>query len=81
MGNRSACAIQNGAVVCWGDNNEGQLGRGTSTAYEISALNLTSGVTDIFTIGDKQSYCAIKNGGLYCWGRNNVGSYLLLGLW
>ena len=83
MGNHSACAIQNGAVVCWGYNNYGQLGRGTSTAYEISpagALNLTSGVTDIFTIGGKESYCAIKNGGLYCWGRNNVSSNLILGL-
>ena len=65
------CAIHNGAVKCWGRNTNGQVGTGDTTSPQsspFSSLNLTSGVTDLWSVGNGNTLCAEKNGGLYCWG-------------
>jgi alpha-tubulin suppressor-like RCC1 family protein len=61
-----------GGVECWGDNTEGELGNGNTTASSIPGLvtGLTSGVSAIATGSDTLSACAIASGAVQCWGRN-----------
>ncbi len=82
-GGAMTCAIgNNGLAYCWGYNNFGQLGNGTTTNSSVPVLvNLPSGVTSFTSItaggtDDDDSYtsCGIGNNGLaYCWGRNSYG--------
>ena len=64
------CALTvNNAVYCWGANNVGQLGNGSTvdSAVPTQVVGLGSGVSSIKT-GDSHS-CAIMNTGeLRCWG-------------
>jgi alpha-tubulin suppressor-like RCC1 family protein len=72
-GGDHTCAIQNGAVKCWGYNGAGQLGDGTSftTGTPVSALGLDSGADQISV--SLYGSCARANGKAYCWGWNTYG--------
>ncbi len=58
-----------GNVLCWGDNERGQLGNGTTEAARVSAVAL-SGVTALAASGD--ATCARTgtkaDAVFYCWG-------------
>lgn len=63
-----ACAIATGGVLCWGDNSNGQLGRGErSVQLTLQATN-ASGATQIVA-GTKHT-CALTTTGITCWGEN-----------
>ncbi|OFW84295.1 MAG: hypothetical protein A2018_07320 [Alphaproteobacteria bacterium GWF2_58_20] len=68
------CAVQNGALYCWGHNAYGRLGDGTSgntRTTPVAVVGMDSGVT---TVAEGYWHtCAIKNGAVYCWGRNSDG--------
>lgn len=68
-----ACAIQNGGLKCWGKNDSGQLGNGTTTPTDTptQVLGLESGVTDV-SLGDTTT-CAIHLGVVKCWGDSPLG--------
>ena len=68
-----ACAIQRGALKCWGNNNRGQLGNGTTKTSLIPqiAKGIESGVTAVSL--ERNYACAIQRGALKCWGNNNRG--------
>ncbi len=71
---RSSCAVKmNGSLYCWGWNNWGQLGIGTTVAS--AAPNLINGFDS--GVGHSMSTvshsCAIKASGLHCWGYNGYG--------
>ena len=73
-GDEHACALlSTGAVWCWGDNSDGQLGDGTTVSSHkpVQVMGL-SGV-DAIAAG-KSDTCAIAgtSEGLYCWGLNNA---------
>ena len=80
-GNTCAIAL-NGNAYCWGYNNNGQLGNGTTTQSTTPVL-VSGGITfntqntkSISTSGDGFSFntCAIAaNNSAYCWGYNNHG--------
>lgn len=68
-----SCAVKkNRALVCWGRNEEGQLGQGDS----MTRLSPTR-------VGDKEDWltvsaakfhtCAFASVGLWCWGANDAG--------
>lgn len=67
------CAIVSEALYCWGLNNYGQLGDGTTGSRRTPRVvpGLEAGVTDV-SIGYNHA-CAIKDGRLFCWGLNNYG--------
>ncbi len=74
-GSLFSCALtSSGGVKCWGSNQDGRLGDGTSTerVRPVDVLSLTAGVAKIAVGSDH--VCALTNGGaVKCWGRNSAG--------
>ena len=73
LGKYNTCAIQKGALKCWGNNKYGQLGIGTkknsSTPQIVKGLK-----SDVTAVSLESNYaCAIQKGALKCWGNNKYG--------
>jgi alpha-tubulin suppressor-like RCC1 family protein len=71
-GGRHACArIGDGSVRCWGDNNYGQLGDGTttnrSTPTTVPGLGRVAGLS----AGSEHTCARLGDGTVRCWGRNS----------
>lgn len=76
-GQETSCAIgQSGALYCWGRNDYGQIGDGTTTNRPSPVqISMGSGVT-VSKIALSISYnyaCAITNVDVRCWGQNDNG--------
>ena len=74
------CAIQGspGVLFCWGSDQYGQLGNGTTTGNQPRPVLVSpngdfanSGVTHVDAGGEYT--CAVEDGEVFCWGRRNVG--------
>jgi alpha-tubulin suppressor-like RCC1 family protein len=70
-GGDHACAIdQNHALRCWGKNDHGQLGDGTTTT-RYAPVAVTNMGTNVTAVANGSFHtCAVQNGALYCWGNN-----------
>jgi alpha-tubulin suppressor-like RCC1 family protein len=69
------CAVlRTGQVLCWGANEYGQLGLGTTSKEEFVPLTVT-GVTDAVDVAvGKFHTCVLRAGGtVQCMGRNHLG--------
>ena len=72
--NHSCALIAGGLIKCWGDNDVGKLGDGTT---ESRATPVTvAKVSDATTLMAVSFHtCAVVGGGMVvCWGRNTLGS-------
>ena len=77
------CAVlSTGGVDCWGDNEAGELGNGTTEGpdgADYDTPQAVSGITDAVSVtsgssGDGFGYCAVlSTGGADCWGYNGFG--------
>ncbi len=73
-GNSHTCALTaNGAVWCWGDNNEYQLGNtGGKSAVPVAVAGLPAVMA--ITAGDQHNCALTTTGGVQCWGRGAKGN-------
>ncbi len=69
------CAVvESGEVVCWGGNEDGQLGDGTEedSTTPVEVVGLSSDARAI-AVGMNHSCALLDTGGVQCWGSNTVG--------
>ena len=69
VGDWFACAVVAGKVKCWGLNQDGRLGNGSTTnsSVPVDVLGLPAGVTAV-TAGRSGIACALTQlGGVKCW--------------
>jgi len=71
-GGEHNCALADGELSCWGNNNRGQLGNGTRDGHSTPA-RVGVGAVRAVALGEYHS-CVIQGDGLVaCWGRNMRG--------
>ena len=74
-GGYHACAVNNnGGVQCWGNNQQGQLGDGTTIhrSTPVQVVRLSAGVISVVAAEDFS--CALtQEGSVKCWGANYYG--------
>ena len=74
-GDCSNCALlSTGTIKCWGNNYDGALGNGTTTAIiptPVSVSGVTSAVA--VTAGDSHGCSLLNSGRIQCWGANRYG--------
>jgi alpha-tubulin suppressor-like RCC1 family protein len=72
-GYASTCAVVDGGVVrCWGDNDYGQLGDGTTTDQEFVATTVVgiANAADV-AVGEQHACALLDDGTVRCWGRRS----------
>lgn len=71
---RSCALLNSGAVQCWGVNDFGQMGDGTTInrLTPIQVTGLTGGVQSI-AVGGQHSCALLTSGSIKCWGGNWSG--------
>lgn len=71
----SSCAIGNGKVYCWGYNNYGQLGDGTTnnSSIPLDVEGLLAGKTASMISNGYYHTCAVADNTAYCWGTGAAG--------
>ena len=75
-GTYNGCAIlENQSMVCWGDNEYGQLGDGTTTGSAVPIyVNVAANETPVeVTVGQVTACALMESGNIYCWGSGYYG--------
>ena len=64
-----------GAALCWGFNEHGQLGNGTTSASNTNPVSVVGGLAYSSISVGREHVCGLtRDGVLYCWGGNSNGS-------
>ncbi|MCC7541052.1 MAG: hypothetical protein IT379_32840 [Deltaproteobacteria bacterium] len=74
LGDEHACALTSSAAYCWGRNDLGQLGDGTTMSPRFTPV-VVGGLTSAIRIAAGATHsCATRGGGgVSCWGANYTG--------
>ncbi|MFM7062163.1 MAG: RCC1 repeat-containing protein, partial [Actinomycetes bacterium] len=72
-GYHTCALISDGTVKCWGLNNVGQLGDGTTTNRSTPVTVPGLGGAVGLAVGSTHSCVLLANGSAKCWGRNDSG--------
>lgn len=74
-GEAHSCGLtRTGEVLCWGANDAGQIGDGTTSERpEPTAVDGLVGTPSGIAVGPRQSCAFFEEGGARCWGRNDRG--------
>ncbi|MCR5980621.1 protein kinase [Gordonia jinghuaiqii] len=68
----ATCSIRDQVAYCWGSNDAGQIGDGTTTSHPTpTRVADLANVTSISTGGPNS--CAVADATAYCWGNNDYG--------
>ena len=72
-GDRTNCVVVDGRLACWGSNNQGQIGDGTTSQRTMATY--VPGLTGVQSVVVSQdNTCVIvTGGGVKCWGDNTYG--------
>ena len=72
---RDTCVLANGAIWCWGFNEEGQLGDGTTENRDtpVQVVGLPQDMVDVST-GANYACATSAAQGVFCWGGNLSGT-------
>jgi cysteine-rich repeat protein len=76
VGGLHVCAVVDGAVSCWGDNEAGKLGIAEATAQSDTPASAVQveGETFVSVSAGLDHTCALtQSGNVYCWGSNASG--------
>jgi alpha-tubulin suppressor-like RCC1 family protein len=74
LGGEHSCALAAaGAVYCWGANNYGQLGNGSTTTGSTPALVRSSDGAIAIAAGGNTACAIMATEGVQCWGSNSDG--------
>jgi alpha-tubulin suppressor-like RCC1 family protein len=75
LGSYHTCSVRyDGRVVCWGGNQQGQLGDGTNEARTTPVrVPLPAAAVQALTAGFRHTCAALVTGEVYCWGENTDG--------
>lgn len=68
----SACGISDGALFCWGENTESELGLGDELSRAVPTRVGTANDWEFVAKGYDHT-CGIRAGALYCWGEAGLG--------
>jgi alpha-tubulin suppressor-like RCC1 family protein len=69
-----SCALRNSETKCWGSNQFGKLGDGTTVARSTPTTVLGGLIFDALAVGYHHA-CGLNSGGTaYCWGLNGSGT-------
>jgi Regulator of chromosome condensation (RCC1) repeat len=74
VGRTQTCVVlSDGTVKCWGSNDVGQLGNGTTTDSQIPVL--VNGISNAIQVSTyfKHSCALLADGTVKCWGMNTYG--------
>lgn len=73
-GDRHVCALTDGGLLCWGNNEAGQLGIPTDTMSSLRPVSPEPRDGWLAVDAYGLSTCGLRAGGLlYCWGANGKG--------
>lgn len=72
------CAIQSGALKCWGANIFGGVGNGTTSMVLSPVSVIASGVSSVH-VGEYDETCAVISGSAKCWGEGSLNGYGVIG--
>jgi len=82
-GNHTCAVLDTGSVRCWGQNNKGQLGYGSTAAnpnvgdnelpYSVGDVNLGGALVADVVAGGEHTCVLLRNGNVRCWGANGFG--------
>jgi hypothetical protein len=73
VGGHTCALLDDGSVTCWGRNDYGQLGNGSTinSAVPVAVFGITSATA--IAVGGLHTCALLDDGSVTCWGRNDYG--------